>query len=164
MGSLNKTPSTASDKFKILVKNLPYDLFIEVKEYIKMTVGTRPWPEHAPSVVIEETPQAFESQLREWHYEGLYLSYNYEGQLVDMRRPEGVSKDDKQLELHIRARNNPDGPGLEVVAHLELSRYEHKQGHIREEMFVWLDEDDLEHVIAGGDLNPQGGVVTEGWG
>lgn len=151
-------------KFIDIVKDLPYNRLLAVKEAIKMRFGTVSWPDHAPTLIVTDRDvEELEHDLRAWHYEGLYLSYNYEGQVLDLRRPEGVSNDGKQLELHIRARDSPDEEGLEVLAHLELSRYEHKRDHIHGEGLIWLDEADLRHVLSGGDLNPEGGVVEMGW-
>lgn len=151
-----------------LIKDLPYRRFIALKEAIKMSVGTVDWPGHAPSIRVEMSADELESDLRGFHFEGLYLSYEYEGQVLDLRRPEGIREGDdgqnRQLELHIRARPHPERSGLEVIAHLEYSRYEHKKFHINEEFFRWLDEGELKEIVAGGTMHPTGGPVNVGWG
>lgn len=149
--------------FKAIIKDLPYNRLMAIKEAIKMQWGTVEWPDHAPTVHVEEDPEDLEADLRGRHFEGLYLSYNYEGQVLDLRRPEGVDGDSRQLELHLRAREHPDEDGLEVLAHLELSRYEHKGGHINEEYFEWLDEDDIRSVLDGGTVNTEGAAVDMEW-
>lgn len=146
-----------------LIKKLPYNRIRAWKEAIKMGIGERPWPEHAPSIHVDKTPQDLEAELRGAHYEGLYLSYDYQGQVLELRRPEGVDADYKQLEVHPRARNHPDKNGLELIAHIERSRYEHKSDHINEEGFRWLTEDELEVIAEGESLGITGEVVQGGW-
>lgn len=144
-----------------LIKDLPFRRMRAVVEAVKMQYGTVDWPEDAPTVTVDKTPDELERDLRGRHFEGLYLSYNYEGQVLDLRRPEGVDDDGKQLELHIRARENDDE--LDVLAHVERSRYEHKRDHIDEVGFEWLDEDELRELLNGELDWSDPGVVESGW-
>jgi hypothetical protein len=98
---------------------------------IRRRYYTVPWPENAPSITVTLSPALLERRLRQHEgFEGSPYSYRYAGEVVNLRRPWGVDPDGQPRELHIRARRHPDRDGLEVVAHVEPSRYEAKQAHI----------------------------------
>lgn len=112
------------------LKDLPYKKFVEIVDLIKKRYFTVSWGDR-PAIFIEETPEELETFLREYmHGEGMLQAYYYEGEELNIRIPWGLDKEDKQLELHIRAKTRPRG--TEVIAHLERSRYEHKHDHINE--------------------------------
>lgn len=158
---------------KSTLVDLPWNRLLALKEAIKMQWGTVPWPD-APTYHTTMGVDELEGTLRSHHFEGLYLSYNYEGQVLDLRRPEGVKlpsesawidTNPRQLEVHIRARPCPDDgcDGYELVAHLELSRYEHKGGHIREVYFEWLSDEEIASILEGESINNVGGAVDMEW-
>jgi hypothetical protein len=144
-----------------LIKTLPFRRLRAIAESIKMEFATVPWPNDAPTIRVDMEPDELEPQLRGRHFEGLFQSYTYAGQVLDLRRPEGVDEDGKQLELHVRAR--PVGGELEVLAHTERSRYEHKSDHINEIGFEWLGEDELQALVDGELDYSTPGVVDSGW-
>lgn len=159
---------------KSTLVDLPWNRLLALKEAIKMKWGTVPWPEDAPVYHTMMDVDEIEGTLRSYHFEGLYLSYNYEGQVLDLRRPEGVrlpngsewiDSNPRQLEAHIRARPCPedDCRGYELAAHLEVSRYEHKGGHIKEVYFEWLTEEQIAALLEGESINEIGGAVDMEW-
>jgi hypothetical protein len=141
------------------LRELPYRKLHDVRQALRKLLFTKEWRgDDHPSIIVNKPTEEIETNLRSWHFERAYLTYNYEGQILDLRRPEGV-KDGYQQEVHIRARENPDGDGLELIGHIEDSRYEHKKQHMEGLHFDPLDEDELRDVISGGGINTEGGVV-----
>ena len=127
------------------LKDLPYESIMRFVNRIRKEFFSVEWPEHAPSIVVELSHDEIEKRLREQGYEGLYLSYQYKGQVVDLRQPVYDFSTGTPMEIHVRTRDVDDG--VEVIGHLEASRYEAKTAHINEEGFEWLSEDDLRGLI-----------------
>jgi len=133
-----------------MLDTIPYRPLKQLVRSIRLRYYTVPWPEDAPSITIEDDADSLEDILRNWYgFEGMLLSYRYAGEVMNLRRPAGEGTDDRQQELHVRARPAGDNT-LEVIAHREASRYEHKRAHIEEIDLRWLDEDELEATIATG--------------
>lgn len=128
-----------------ILKDLPYKWLKLGIRAIQIRYYTVPWPETVPSLIVQDTASQFEATMRAWGgFEGMYLSYRYKGQVLNLRRPEGTDEE-TQLELHIRARDHEDG--IEVIGHIEASRYEHKTKHINEDGLRWLEPGELEDAI-----------------
>lgn len=128
-----------------MLKKIPYNSILRLIEWAKKHFYTNDWPEDIPTLVISMTAEELEDRLRSKHFEGIHLSYYYEGQVLNLRRPEFV-KDGKQYELHIKAREITDE--LEVIGHTELSRYEHQEDHINTVDLEWKDAKYLAKIIA----------------
>lgn len=129
-----------------MLRSIPYKPLKRLIRAIRIRYYTVPWPEDVPSTIIEDDPESFEAVLRNWYgFEGMLLSYRYEGEALNLRRPAGEDSQSRQRELHIRAREVDDG--LEVIGHVEASRYEHKTAHIEEDGLRWLEGDELEAAI-----------------
>lgn len=113
-----------------VLKGLSDAPLLRLLDWLRKNFYTRPWPDHRPGTHIPLPADRYEELLRENNFEGVPLSYDYEEAVLDLRRPEGVT-DGLQFEIHVRAREHPEKPGLEVHAHAEPSRYEHKEKHIK---------------------------------
>ena len=108
------------------------NLFTRLVEWIRRTYFNRPWPDR-PRLLIDADVGELERWLREERrFEGTPYTYEYEGEVLNLRAPWGLDDRGRQRELHVRAReiDGPMGATLEVITHTELSRYEHKQEHI----------------------------------
>ena len=127
------------------LKDLPYESIMRFVNRIRKEFFSVEWPDHAPSIVVELSHEEIEKRLREQGYEGLYLSYQYKGQVVDLRQPVFDFSTGTPMEVHVRTRDVDDG--VEVIGHLEASRYEAKTAHINEAGFEWLSEDDLRGLV-----------------
>lgn len=126
------------------IKDLPYGAIMKAVDRFKKEFFKRPWPEHAPSIYPEQSHAEIEQTLREQHFEGLYMSYIYDGQVLDLRQPvEGPLG--MPFEKHIRTRDTDKG--VELIGHIEASRYESKRAHINEQGFEWLREDSLRELV-----------------
>ncbi|WP_395166335.1 hypothetical protein [Natrinema pallidum] len=137
-----------------MLETIPYRPLTRLLREIRIRYYTHPWPDEAPSITIEDDAESFEDLLRNWFdFEGMLLSYRYEGEVVNLRRPAGEGTKDRQQEIHLRARPVDGEDALEVIAHREASRYEHKRAHIDEVDLRWLSEDELEAVITTGRLD-----------
>jgi hypothetical protein len=82
-----------------------------------------------------------ESTLRDAHFEGTPASYDYDGEVLNLRQPAGVRphpEDGREvpMELHVRGFET-ESDGLLLLAHSEASRYEATGPHLREELFSW---------------------------
>ena len=107
----------------INLERIPYRPLKRLLRVVRIRYYTVDWPEDAPSITIEDDPEGFETVLRNWYgFEGLLLSYHYDGEAVNLRRPE-------------------------VIGHVEPSRYEHKTAHIEGDGLRWLDEAELESAL-----------------
>lgn len=119
------------------LRDLPFDLIVGAIRKIRKTDRfTVPWGNH-DNILINSKPRDIEDYLRnEENFEGMLLAYNYEGEDFNLRLPYGLDSEGKQLELHIRGKER-EKKQTEVIAHLERSRYEHKEDHIKEIGFSW---------------------------
>lgn len=124
------------------LKHLPYEAIMRFIERIRMEFFKRKWPEHAPTITVNATHDEIERHLRNKGWESMYLSYVYNGQVLDLRHPYYHKR---PMELHIRTRDTENG--VEVIGHTEASRYEMKKAHINEEYFEWLETDELKDYI-----------------
>lgn len=133
-----------------MLKGLPYTRLKAILDAIKKRYYTRDWPD-APTLYVGESPEQLEQRLRQWHFEGLYLSYKYAGQEVDLRRPEGINDNGTPLEVHIRARWDESTNMLGVIGHIEACRYESKHDHINATHLRWLSNDELRGIVVNGE-------------
>jgi len=62
------------------------------------------------------------------------LSYRYEGEDLNMRRPEYKDDEYEWYQLHVRGFEREDG-GVDLTAHMELEPTAHPYKHIAEEQF-----------------------------
>ena len=119
------------------LRDLPYGAIMRAVDRFRKEFFLREWPSHAPSIEPDVNSDLVDSVLRDKHFEGVYLSYKYRGQILDMRRPEPG-----KMETHVRM--NERG---EFVAHYEYSRYEEKHKHINAVDLRWLDEEELWQLL-----------------
>lgn len=76
---------------------------------------------------------------KDFHYEGTAkYTYKYEGEVMNIRTPDGLNDDGLQMENHIRAFPvEHDKWECFLLAHWEPSRFEHWKEHINEVGFTW---------------------------
>jgi len=130
---------------KKYIKDIPYTYVKVGIDILKKQFFTVSWPEDIPTVVTDTSPNTLDTHLRENEgFEGLYLSYNYTGQDLDLRKPDGLDNGD-QMEVHLRARVTDRG--TEVIGHREKSRYEHKADHINEVGYEVLDKHEIQDYL-----------------
>lgn len=131
-----------------ILPDLPYRPLKRLVRTIRIRYATIPWPDR-PAIVVDVPADELERQLRDSGWEGMLLSYHYEGEELNLRRPAGVDPEtDMQLEDHVRGRPTEDG--LELIAHREASRYEHKTAHIDPDTPPtprWLNPHELDAVL-----------------
>lgn len=132
-----------------ILDSIPFRLLRRLSDRVKKAFYTEDWPSHTTPVFADAPPEEVERYLRSRRAaEGVPLSYNYAGQDLDLRIPWGHDEQDRALEFHVRGRaGDPTGP-TELVAHVELSRYEHTDAHIDEVGLSWDDGmDSLSNVL-----------------
>jgi len=122
------------------LRSLPLRELVRLHRAIRRRYFAVPWPERAPSVVIDHSPAEIDAVLRgQHHFEpGETFSYHYEGELLNLRRPEGVEDVNGrpvQMQGHIRARRVDSG--WEYVAHVEPDPDGHPRLHLAEVGFRW---------------------------
>lgn len=106
------------------------------------TYAARARPTTVPGLVVTATVEEVESALRARGWESVDLySYQYEGEVLNLRRPAGKRLDRATgetlvMEAHVRA-FDLDGGGLWLIAHTEPSRFEEPGAHLRETMMSW---------------------------
>lgn len=106
------------------LQNLRHSLW-----WIRKTFFTRsrsPVPSYLVSLSKPELQALFGSR----HFEpGWELSYNYHGEVLNLRRVEWVDHEDYHWwQVHIRGYNHEDG--IELTAHFETEPAEHPDAHI----------------------------------
>ena len=122
-----------------MLKKIPWKDVKATLGMIRRRYYTVEWPEHRRHAVTFFEPDDFERRLRDYHnFEGVLLSYDYERQEIELRKPIGY-RGDIQRELHLRGRWNDKQFVTEIVAHTEASRYEHKTEHIESEDIDWQE-------------------------
>lgn len=136
------------------MKGLPIRRVKRVWNYVKVHTPffTKEWPEDPPDFHMDEPAEDVEDRLRrKHHYEGMEASFHYKGQVADLRRPEGLTEDDVQLEVHLRAREPVEGESV-WIGHIEASRYEHMDDHIDEDFLRWLNSSEVGYLLGGGSV------------
>lgn len=120
------------------LRKLPYVQMIRLLDWIKKRLYTVEWPYEKDGVVfIPPEGEDMDTLLREKAgFEGSHLSYDYEGQEFDLRKPYGLSPDGMQMELHVRGKHISEDE-IHAVPHLEPSRYEHHEAHISGNHVDW---------------------------
>lgn len=132
------------------MKKAPWNAFLKLADYIGKKYFTVGWPEEVPTLNISILRDDLEEILRFHHFEGTEMTYTYEGEVLNLRRPELHDDNGDQFEVHARARNKHEGPFLDVIMHIEYSRYEHPEEHIAEDYLRWLSEEEIRQVIEDG--------------
>jgi len=122
------------------IRSLPLRELVRLHRAIRRSLFTVPWPSGAPSIVIDHSPTEVDSVLRsDYHFEsGVTLSYRYEDEVLNLRRPEGtraIRGGQVQIQAHVRGRVHEHG--WEYIAHLEPDPDEHPRLHINEVGFHW---------------------------
>lgn len=98
--------------------------------WVRKTFFTRPRSE-TPAFLLEATKPEVESLFGRHYFEpGWELSYNYHGEILNLRRVEYV--DDGEYDwwqVHIRGYEHGER-GIEITAHYETEPAEHPDAHI----------------------------------
>jgi len=81
-------------------------------------------------VSVDASIEEVRAALGRRHFTNAWeLSYHYNGEDLNMRRPEYVDDDYNWYQLHIRGFERDDG-GVDLHAHFELEPTAHPYGHI----------------------------------
>lgn len=119
----------------IRLRDIPWETVDTAIRAFRVAWFTREKPD-VTSFVVSETVEDIEDRLRrDFNYEGSPYSYNYEGEILNLRRPEGVDSDGIPMEHHIRGFEVEDG--VEMLCQLEPSRYEAKEEHLSSGAVDW---------------------------
>jgi hypothetical protein len=94
-----------------------------------------------PALLVDVEVAALEDTLRAEYFEGTPAAYDYDGEVLNLRRPAGTQRHPESgreipMELHVRAFETAER-GLLLLAHVEASRYEASGEHLREGMLSW---------------------------
>lgn len=120
---------------EIRLRDIPWETIDTAIRAFRVAWFTKDKPD-VPSFVVSETVEDIEDRLRrDFHYEGAPYSYNYEGEVINLRRPQSVNEDGVPMEHHIRGFETDDG--VEMLCQLEASRYEAKEEHLDPEYMDW---------------------------
>lgn len=125
------------------IGRLPYRAFRDgIREYRDRYFGVRR-PKGVPAIVIDAGHDEIEDALRSRHFEsGGLSSYEYDGEVLNLRRPSGVMNDpdtgeNTPMETHLRTFSTESKRTL-LLAHDEANRYEATGRHLREgDLFSW---------------------------
>lgn len=133
-----------------ILQRVPLRRWKALKRWYRDNYAVHDWPDQ-PTYVTSGTLEGHERYLRSLHFEDASgWSVKYRGEVLNMRRPEGTDDQGRPVELHLRARPEPDGDGLEWNGHIEPSRWEEKTRHVESDDLEWLDRDDLERMLSPG--------------
>lgn len=124
--------------------------------WIRKTFFTKPRSE-TPAYLVERTKPELVAFFGRRHFDpGWELSYNYHGEVLNLRRIE--YRDDERFnwwQVHIRGYLH-DGGGIELTAHYETAPSEHPDAHIE---LYGLDVERGMDVIEG--ILDDGGIDYE---
>lgn len=135
------------------LKQIPFGPLTRFIEWVRRRAPLRyPWPEDVDHVVVDASPTQAEAALRAHHWEDpTPYALKYEGEQLNLRRPDGIRDDGLPAEDHLRARVT--GAGLaEIAGHHEASRLEAKTPHVHSEGLEWYDADELAALLEAADL------------
>lgn len=106
--------------------------------WLRKTFFTRQRRDSAAFVVPLEKGEAVRLLGRNYFGSGWEVSYNYQGEIINLRRPEYHEADTEHVwwQVHVRGYDHPGG--LELTAHFETDPTEHPDAHIRR---VGIDEE-----------------------
>jgi hypothetical protein len=112
-------------------------------------------PRGVPGLMVDAMPFQIEQSLRQRHYESSDLfSYEYKGEVWNLRRPSGQRRHPKTgmltpMETHPRG-FDIDGDRTLIICHDEASRMEAQGPHLDESMMSWERGRDLLMVDLDG--------------
>ena len=107
--------------------DLPWKLIRKTILTIRRMYFTHPKPED--TLELQLSVSRFQEVLIEDHFEdGWYVSYHYEGEDINLRRPQGKNSAGNR-QRHIRVWDNGDG-GVEFEAHDEMSPIQNPKEHL----------------------------------
>lgn len=113
------------------LRDIPWNLVSDIRKQIRSAFFTREKPD-LEQFVVKTSVNPLETTLRDgYNFEGAPYSYDYNGEIMNLRRPEGIDENGHYAELHIRGFRHEDG--VEIYAHYEASRYEEKKKHLQAE-------------------------------
>lgn len=119
----------------IRIRDIPWETIETAVKAFRIAWFTKPKPD-IDGFVVSETVEDIEDRLRrDFHYEGAPYSYNFEGEILNLRRPEGFHDDGTPMEHHIRGFEHDDG--VELLCQWEASRYEAKEQHLDPDYLYW---------------------------
>jgi len=126
---------------RVPLGRLPWRAARDIVQDLREQYYGRPRPKGVPGLLVDAEGATLETALRDHHFEGTPAAYDYEGEVLNLRRPAGVKRHPKTgvevpMELHPRAFETAEN-GLLVIAHLEASRYEATGEHLSESMLSW---------------------------
>jgi hypothetical protein len=126
---------------RVPLGRLPWRATRDIVQELREQYYGRPRPRGVPALLVDADVATLETALRDKHFEGTPAAYDYNGEVLNLRRPAGVKRHPKTgaevpMELHPRAFETADS-GLLVIAHLEASRYEATGEHLSEGMLSW---------------------------
>jgi len=127
---------------KFPIGRLPYKYLREMLRDFGDRYFKASRPRGVPVVVAHAPPKAVKRALNESHYESSDLfSYEYDGELYNLRRPEGHSIDPKHggevlMENHTRLFETDSGETL-ILTHHEANRYLETTEHLADQGLSW---------------------------
>ena len=132
-----------------LLQSVPWTAVKRVRDWIRSRYATAPWPQRVDSVYVDLGAEEFQARLENRYWEDASpYSLQYDGEVLNLRRPNGFSDEfGHYRELHLRARETPDGL-LECNAHEEPNRYLEKTAHVNETGLEWLNQSELEALLS----------------
>lgn len=133
---------------KFPIGRLPYKHLREMLRDVGDRYFARARVRGVPIIVADADPQTVKRTLHEQHYEsGDLVSYEYEDELYNLRRPEGYDTDPKHggevlMENHTRLFETTGGNTL-ILTHYEANRYSETTEHLADQGLSWGDGRDI---------------------
>ena len=136
-----------------LLRRLPFQRWKQTRDALRPVVASTDWPEGPDTVTVDADRDTVEEAFRDVHWEDTSgFSIEYEGEVLNLRRPAGRREDGTPLEDHVRFRETDDG--LEGNGHREPSRLEAKTQHVEEDGLEWLSSQQLAALVEEAGLQP----------
>lgn len=124
---------------KLPLGRLPWQAIKRTAQDITTKYFKRPRPTDKPGLLVHATPTELDFALRTLYFEsGDLYSYEYDGEVLNLRRPNGYNGELSPMELHTRVFKTDESDVVLMLAHDEASRFESWGDHIRGSDLSWV--------------------------
>ena len=123
---------------KFPIGRLPFHLLRQAALEITTKYFRTGRPQNVPGFLVRADHETFDRRMRMRCFEsGDLYSYEYEGEVLNLRKPDGFVNENTPAELHARTFDTDIDGWIFVLAHHEASRFEAWKDHIQENHYSW---------------------------
>lgn len=123
---------------KFPIGRLPFHLLRQAALEVTTKYFRTGRPRNVPGFLVRTDQETFNQRMRMRCFEsGDLYSYEYDGEVLNLRKPDGFVGEDVPAELHVRTFDTDIEGWIFIIAHHEASRFEAWGEHIKEKHYSW---------------------------